>query len=86
MKRAVSWLLFPSALVIRHDTPEILPVITSMITMPQMYQFVDNDVVNQAHRGLDDSPVQADGAPSVAAAPPLLLVRDDDTGHGNSDL
>ena len=49
--------------------------------MLQMHELVDDDIVDQTHRGLDDAPVQADGAAPIAAAPALLLIRDDDTRH-----
>ena len=54
--------------------------------MPKMYELVDDNVVDQAHRGLDDAPVQADGSDSVTAPPPFLLVRDDDAGHRDAGL
>ena len=54
--------------------------------MPKMYELVDDNVVDQAHRGLDDAPVQADGSDSVTAPPPFLLVRDDDGGHRDAGL
>ena len=47
---------------------------------------MDDDVVDQAHRGLDDAPVQADSAAAVAASTPLLLVGDHDAEHRDGGL
>ena len=69
-----------AALVVRHDPPERLPVVPSVPEMPQVNEFVDDNVVDESHRRLDDAPVQTNRPAIVAAPPPLLLGRDDDPG------
>ena len=48
--------------------------------MPQVDELLDDDVVDEAHRRLDDAPVQSDGTAVVAASPALALLGDDDAG------
>ena len=78
--------VFTPTLVVRHDPPERLPVVPSVPTMPQMDEFVDDDVIDEPHRRLDNPPVQPDSATVVAAPPPLPLVGDDDLRHRHSRL
>ena len=73
--------LLPPPLVVRHDPADGLPVVTAVAAVPQVHQLVHDDVVDEAHWGLDDAPVQADGAEVVAASPALALVGDDDAGR-----
>ena len=64
--------------------PRAPPVVAAVSAVAQVHELVDHDVVNQAHGGLNDAPVQPDGAAVVAAPPPLLLVGDDDAGLRNA--
>ena len=73
--------VFPAALVVRHDATDGLPVAAAVAAVPQIKEFVHDNVVDQAHRGLDGAPVQTDRSAPVTASSPLLLVRDDDAGH-----
>ena len=57
-----------------------------MTAVPQMHQFVNDDVVHEAHRRLDDPPVQADGPGLVTTAPALLLVGQLDEWHRDAGL
>jgi len=70
-----------SAFVIRHVAAKCMPVVGTVAPIPQMDQFVYDDVIVQVHRCLDDAPVEADGPVAVAAPPGLLLIDNDDTRH-----
>ena len=61
--------IVPAAFVVRHHASDGLPVVASVTTMPQVHELMDDDIVDQAHRGLDDAPVQADGSGSGCSAP-----------------
>ena len=57
-----------------------------MAAVQEMHQLVDDDIVDEPHRGLYDAPVQPNRATVVAASPAFLLVRDDDPGHWSTHL
>ena len=57
-----------------------------MIGVPQVDELVGDDVVDEAHRRLDNPPVEAQHAASIAAGPAALLVADHHFGLGDADL
>ena len=62
-----------------------------MAAMPEMHQLADDDAADEAHRSLDEAPVEPDGPSMVVASPALPLVGDDhargrDAGPGPSSL
>ena len=59
--------VFAAALVVGQDAAEGLPVVAAVAAVAQVDQLVDHDVVDQPHGGLDDAPVQADGAGAALA-------------------
>ena len=78
--------VFAAALVVGQDAADGLPVVAAVAAVAQVDQLVDHDVVDQPHGGLDDAPVQADGAGAVAAPPPLPLIGDDDARQLDAGL
>ena len=78
--------ILPPPLVVRHGPSNRLPVVAAVAAVAQMYQLVDDDIVHEAHRGLDDAPVQPDGSVPVAASPAFLLVRDDHPRYRDAGL
>ena len=49
--------VFPSALIVRHDPSDGLPVLAAVSAVPQMHEFVDDDAVHQSHGSPDDAPI-----------------------------
>src|SRR5689334_17356597 len=61
------------AVIIGADLLDLAPKTTRMVHLPQVHQFVENDVVAHISGRLDKTPVERNGLPDRTRAPTRTL-------------
>lgn len=69
-------------LVIGANGFDLAPELDRVVHLPGMHEFVEDDVIADKRRRLDEAPIQRDGAAAGAGTPAGALVADTDSGDG----
>lgn len=66
----------------RHEVPEVWGV----VRLPDMRQFMNDQVIDDDHRRLNDAPVEGQGPARGAGTPPIPELPHADAPIGNAHL
>jgi hypothetical protein len=76
----------PPVFVIGHRLPERGPEIPRVLAVRQVDDFMSDDVIHEAHRRLNDPPVEPKDTLWVAASPPFRLLSDQDARNRDAEF